>query len=188
MTKNIELLLGELQSEVPTKFHSVANKSALRQELEKFEDLIIMGISTGHTARGFYEKLKDSALIETLSKEFKPLRAEDTFKKHFIRVFHDYRDALAQEGKVEKPRSRSRKPPRPAGKSASEAKPLRTQFTAAPGTPDETREKLGWKKPELPQVPLKTSEIVEVKPVPATETDKPKIIIPKHEGSSFKDL
>lgn len=178
MTKDITLLLSELQSEVPTKFHSVANKSTLRHELEKYEAQIILGIASGHTARGFYEKLKDATEIKAISNEFNPSRPEDTFKQHFIRVFQDYRLALVAEGKVEKSASYSRKSKTSAARKAP-AKPVLAASEVVPPI----------HKPELPQAPLKSAEpaIIEDVPVlavePVTSTPSPK---PAQEGNSLR--
>lgn len=186
MTKDISLLLEQLQSEAPTRFNSVANKSTLRHELEKYEDLIIAGIASGHTARGFYEKLKDAAEIVAISNDFNPLRPDGTFRDHFIRVFHDYRDTLVAEGKVEKPASRNKKS-KPSAPRKAVAKPAAVVTQVIQPV----------HQPELPQATLQSAEpavvveaapVVAVKPAPANETIKPKTIIPKSEKSSFDGL
>lgn len=169
MTKNIELLLGELQRETPKSFISAANKSPLRAELEKYEALIISGIASGHTARGFYEKLKDADEIQALSETYKSDGSSRSFRQHFIRVFHDYREALVEAGKVEKPVSRKKRlsttvgrkaPPRPAPQ---------------PNNNLSMEEKLGWTKPEVPQVPIQPETPVittEIKPVASVKPEK----------------
>ncbi|WP_273728791.1 hypothetical protein [Brucella gallinifaecis] len=176
MTKNIELLLGELQRETPKSFISAANKSPLRAELEKYEDLIIAGIASGHTARGFYEKLKDAEEIKALSDTYKSDGASRGFRQHFIRVFHDYRETLVQEGKVQKP-VRKKRLSTAVGRKAS------PRPTPQPDNNLSMEEKLGWSKSETAP-----AEAVEAKPIPAPEPIKQTPIIPKNKGFTVPSL
>lgn len=185
MTKDISLLLGELQSEKPTSFRSVANKSALRTELERYEDLIIFGIASGHTARGFYEKLKDADEIEAISKEFNPSRPEDTFKQHFIRIFHDYRDTLVAEGKVEKPSTRKKK------QTLAAAQPPKANVAPVQNRATQTYQKPIYQTPTQQPQPRQPQKFTNVpaEPVPFSELIKPQSIPtkkPAQEGNSLR--